>query len=304
MKMNRCLFSLVVLNFVCLISSASVTISSEILDNDKSIYGVDDRIDIFESRDFRLNQMSLSVASMFNKEAAYVQNLPTVKVAHGQSLAELGFCPSEKFSRQKTISDCTGFLIAPNKIMTAGHCIRTEADCQRNEWVFDFANHSQLDTYRQDYFISKKNIYQCKKIIESVLDETGKTNQDFAVIELDRPVTDRSPLPLRKSGVVEIGVNLAVIGNPMGMPLKIAGGAWVVENKDEYFFRTNSDTYGGNSGSPVINLKTYKVEGILVRGRTDFEANNSKGCAQSIVYAQGGNGESVTRVTKTNGQNL
>ena len=38
-------------------------------------------------------------------------------------------------------------------------------------------------------------------------------------------------------------------------------------------FMTNLDTFGGNSGSPVYNAKTHKVEGILVRGERDYVPN-------------------------------
>ena len=37
-----------------------------------------------------------------------------------------------------------------------------------------------------------------------------------------------------------------------------------------YYFTANLDTYRGNSGSPVFNAITHKVEGVLVRGEQDF----------------------------------
>ena len=45
---------------------------------------------------------------------------------------------------------------------------------------------------------------------------------------------------------------LVVIGHPSGLPTKIADGAWVRNNESEYYFVTNLDTFGGNSGSAVL----------------------------------------------------
>ena len=58
----------------------------------------------------------------------------------------------------------------------------------------------------------------------------------------------------------------------------------------------NLDTYGGNSGSPVFNAQNNKVEGILVRGETDFVSNGQ--CNVSLVCPSTGcRGEDVTRAT-------
>ena len=57
------------------------------------------------------------------------------------------------------------------------------------------------------------------------------------------------------------------------------------------------DTYGGNSGSPVFNAATHEVEGILVRGETDFTSNGT--CNVSLVCPTSGcRGEDVTRATE------
>ena len=69
------------------------------------------------------------------------------------------------------------------------------------------------------------------------------------------------------------------MGHPSGLPLKYADGARVFETENDYF-STNLDTFGGNSGSPVFNADTLEVEGILVRGDTDyvmdFESNGER----------------------------
>ena len=64
------------------------------------------------------------------------------------------------------------------------------------------------------------------------------------------------------------------------------------------FFVANLDTYGGNSGSPVFASDTNRVEGILVRGETDFEQTPA-GCQISLVCPTSGcRGEDITRTTQ------
>jgi hypothetical protein len=76
----------------------------------------------------------------------------------------------------------------------------------------------------------------------------------------------------------------------------VAGGA-SVRRHDNGFFIANLDTYGGNSGSAVFNEKTGEVEGILVRGETDFIYKGS--CRVSNVCTDTGcRGEDVTRMSE------
>jgi hypothetical protein len=92
---------------------------------------------------------------------------------------------------------------------------------------------------------------------------------DYAVIKLDRPVVGRVPLKIRKAGLIANGQRLIVIGNPSGLPTKVTDGN-VIRTDHPSYFGTNLDTFHGNSGSAVINATTGEVEGILVRGKTDY----------------------------------
>ena len=56
---------------------------------------------------------------------------------------------------------------------------------------------------------------------------------DYAVIELDRAVINRKPLPLRKKGFPLLGTELVVVGHPMGLPLKTADGGRVAFTNEE-----------------------------------------------------------------------
>ena len=101
---------------------------------------------------------------------------------------------------------------------------------------------------------------------------------------------------MRTSGKISGRARLFVIGHPCGLPQKYAPGAKVRDNTPAPFFVANLDTYGGNSGSPVFNATSYKVEGILVRGENDFVTNGT--CYVSLVCPTTGcRGEDVTRAS-------
>lgn len=255
------------------------------------IYGEDNRKDVFESTDSALVELSRSTAAMISMD-----NLKTVKNGEIQisagTLAGRGVCAKERFSKQISAANCSGFLVAPNVLVTAGHCIKTAADCASYKWVFDYkVDHADQGAVN----VPKTSVVSCKKIISRSLDQISK--DDYAVIELDRKVKDRRPLAFRKTGKITKGTAIAVIGHPTGLPTKIADGA-KVRSLSTKFFVANLDTYGGNSGSAVFNTKTSEVEGILVRGENDYVYDSALGCQVSNVCASDAcRGEDVTFIT-------
>jgi V8-like Glu-specific endopeptidase len=256
----------------------------------KVIYGEDNRSDVYNSKNTALVKLASSTAAMIKKNKLQQIDLFTVELLSG-SLTDTGRCESERFSSQPAAANCSGFLIADNLIATAGHCVQSQADCSNYEWAFDY----KVDYETQDkVFLEKENIYGCKRIVSRSLNSA--TLQDYAVIELDRKVTDREVLKLRTSGKPKAGDEILVIGHPSGLPSKITTDAYVRSVNDIYLV-SNLDTYGGNSGSAVFNATTHEVEGILVRGAQDYKWDSSQGCEVSNVIGEtAGRGEDVTLI--------
>lgn len=273
---------------IFIVGILALSSSVVLADAPKGIYGEDNRVDVYASPNASFREMARSTAAMFEGGAIKKNFLSKYYDIKSGTLEERGVCKVERFSDQQTASSCSGFLVAPNKIVTAGHCIKHQADCATYKWVFDY----QMSAQGGKIKIPENSVYDCKKLIAR---QKTATN-DFALIELDRPVLDRSPLKLRQSGKVSVGDELVIIGNPSGLPTKIADGAKVRSVAPD-FFVSNLDSYGGNSGSAVINVKTEEVEGILVRGGTDYERRGSGGCARSVLCGNDKcEGESSTHI--------
>jgi hypothetical protein len=141
--------------------------------------------------------------------------------------------------------------------------------------------------------IHNDNIYRGIAILER--EEVG-TGADYALVRLDRQAAGRPALAVRRTGKIDPNQAVYVMGHPSGLPLKYAPGAFVRDNANVNFFVANLDTYGGNSGSPVFNADEGMVEGILVRGDTDFVRVGN--CyVSNVCPTTGCRGEDVTRTT-------
>ncbi|MFZ4712346.1 MAG: trypsin-like serine peptidase [Bacteriovoracaceae bacterium] len=257
-----------ILSLLAALCSISGFASIKFANQAAGVYGEDGRQDLYQITNQSTLKLAASTAAMIpNKNLIKDSTGKFFSVANATTLEEGdNLCPTEKFSEQPSVAMCSGFLIGPDTLVTAGHCmdaVQLPGACPNFSWVFDYkmqnANTINLNN------ISKDNVYRCKSIIIQKL----SMDVDYSVIKLDRPVVGRQALKLRSSGAPAMGQKLIVIGNPSGLPTKITDGNIIgVDNAN--FFKTNLDTFHGNSGSAVFNAATGEVEGILVRGKTDY----------------------------------
>lgn len=251
----------------------------------KVIYGVDDRIDYYQVQSEDVKTLADSTVALVRAASLDINgNTVNYKTTpYGQSM---GLCATEPFYSQETMAFCSGSLVAPDIILTAGHCVRTQAACDSTKFVFGFRLNDAVSLPKQT---STDMVFSCKTLIHTVADSSG---EDFALVRLDRAVTHVKPLSYRTSGSLMVGDGLRVMGHPAGLPLKVAGNATVRTLKGQYLV-ANLDTYGGNSGSAVFNETDGKIEGVLVRGELDYVFKN--GCRVSNECpSEGCRGEDVT----------
>jgi V8-like Glu-specific endopeptidase len=293
-----------------------VAFQAKVMAKAKIIYGNDDRVEYHQVAP-KFQAIANAVAGMVDKRAIINKSVDTVTLKSNYTLSSAErLCSSERFGHQKLVASCTGFLVAEDILVTAGHCFEQgyfstpEMVCQSQAWIFALKTDKTTGNLESD--IEKSRVFNCKKIIHVSLDNSS--GEDFAVIKLDRKVEGVKPLKMRSSGKVSDETNLGIIGHPSGLPLKFSHGGRVLENDKSDFFVAAIDSFHGNSGSPVINMASGVVEGILVRGKTDYvrsyeadEQGNVVSCARVNVCDLDGkncreetpglNGEEVQRIT-------
>ena len=264
------------------------------LADDRVIYGDDDRRDLYaEDVDPRMRELARSTALVVRiSDLTPVSDRSFSRLSTRQFSESVGarLCEDERFFSQPVAGHCSGFLAAPDTLVTAGHCLES-VPCDATAIVFGYS--LEIPDKNLDQ-IANADIYYCRELVAQILEPCN--GNDFAVIKLDRPVQGRRPLAVRQSGSIALGAPLTIIGHPMTLPTKIAGGRSQVRGvPEEAFFVADTDSYGGNSGSAVINSLTYEVEGILVRGEQDLQMDGD--CLRSMACEQEScRGEDVTRI--------
>lgn len=177
-------------------------------------------------------------------------------------------CKDEMLAGEPSLDySCTGFLVGPDLLATAGHCVyavntpnqelkhETGLACDTFQWLFDFQQGKQANL---------NNLYHCKEIIYARQTEHAPFF-DYALVRLDRPAFGRTPFKVNPAPVA-LGEAVAMIGYPFGTPVKYTDSARVtIDNPQRNSFLTSLDALEGNSGSPVFNA-AHEVVGILVGG--------------------------------------
>ena len=270
----------------------------------KVVYGDDDRVLVENSTNENFITWASATAAMIpNKDIRFPQiddKYPeTIKLFGSTLKKERNLCEGERFGEQLTLANCSGFLVEKDGdqfIVTAGHCMTNQSDCDSNAWAFGYTS---TNVSVEKPFLDVKNVFKCKEIMSQKLSH-GSQN-DFAVIKLDRRVEGITPLKFRSEGKVDKEIELVVIGHPSGLPTIVDDSGSVRTNENDFFFEANLDTFGGNSGSAVLDADTGLVEGILVRGEDDYEYSKTEDgqpCYKVKVCEEDAcRGEDVTRIT-------
>lgn len=272
------------MKLLCIITLLSMTFSA--VAGPKVIYGQDDRKDVYQTTNALHLSLAKSSAGMI-KKSMFVKGAiantfdlkDTTTLERGQNV-----CTSEKFSQQSLAPICSGFLVGPDTLITAGHCYNSfdtpENVCKSFSWVFDYEMKSASSNPTKG--ISIANIYNCKSVSKAQRDNL----YDFAVIKLDRKVVGRTPLKYRTTGKLSNSASLVVIGHPTGLPTKISANGKVTLNSELTRFSTTLDTFHGNSGSAVFDAATGLIEGILIMGKNDYRpsiSGNPRSCQVSNI---------------------
>jgi V8-like Glu-specific endopeptidase len=264
------------------------------------IYGDDDREEYYESFDPLLKDVADATAVMVRPFRVEDTDQDGVKRLEDDLFSEeKNLCDSEPYRDQRAPGFCTGFLVAPDVMATAAHCIDDQADCLNTRFVFEFRKDSADDDAS---LVKSSDIYSCETLLAREHDDANgiDVGTDWALVRLDRAPA-RTPVSFRETGELAEDNMVALVGHPSGLPQKIAGGGRVFDVSEDVYFKSDLDSYGGNSGSPVVNFITGIVEGVHVRGTSDFEETDA-GCSVSRVCDEVGDdgcgGNSAVRISR------
>lgn len=229
---------------------------------DSLIFGQDDRVHLGAVTNPTHLAWAAAVGGLVSSNALSCSggncNLSPGTLTHGQISPEewLPLCPNEPDLGRPQLPHCTAFLVGDDLVATAGHCVQTQAACESTSLVFGFAADANGDNAPST--VPASDVYTCTTLLGQVF-----TDEDWALFRVDRAVTGRTPLELRTSGAVTEGTPVLMIGHGLSSTLMLSGNAEVKQNlPDRPKFSATLDTFEGNSGSPVINATTGRVEGI------------------------------------------
>ena len=256
----------------------------------RGVYGSDDRRDVKDVSGIK--DFVRATAVMIPKS-----NIRGNKV-YGLSLRErlmnefktFNIDENVRFLDQPTCASCTGFLIAPDILVTAAHCVDNLLDAKKYVWVFDYTNELNYLSNSRSINLEPANMFEVVEVIKA--DLNNYKDIDYAFLRLDRK-SNRAPYRFRTSGNVGLNSQVATIGSPSGLPLKYADNAMVIDNSPNNWFKNSIDTFPGNSGGPVFSMNGF-IEGIHVRGAaiqlsdgsisSDYRYDEDCDCVKTIEF--------------------
>lgn len=254
------------------------------IDNSRGVWGMENRQDIHELLDNKekdgvgeilKNADGVAALCMQNDVSADGPEHSKLRVKHYGKLFNL--CDSEPFHNQLIGAGymATAFLVEEDVIATAGHCA-TPKNLADLRFAFGF---KMEDGSTPVIRLPNEDIYKGVEITHRVYDRD--TGSDWALVRLDRNVTGRSVVNLHR-GEISLDREVYVIGHPVGLPLKYSAGSFVRATGD-FCFTADLNVYSGNSGSPVFDVETHDVIGLVARGdNRDFRWTG--GGWRSIIY--------------------
>ncbi len=268
-------------------------------------YGdTDTRTEIARVTDQNVRKNARAVAAVFHRDDLTIGNNGQYVVSSSRRATlrdrvedDLGkpLCSGEQFENQPAAARCTAFLVRSDLLVTAGHCL------DNNDWhehLFVFSYLLGRDGSLSIEF-PEENVFKAESLIGWKKDGW----EDWAVIQLDRPVTGVEPLVFSPHARIAADAEVYTIGHPKGLPQKFAGNARIRESRPKYFI-CNLDTYSGNSGSPVFDSSTHKVVGMLVNGDGKDFVKNGRCYVSNRCPADGCRGEYCTQINRVDAPGL
>jgi V8-like Glu-specific endopeptidase len=151
----------------------------------------------------------------------------------------------------------SGFLVGKSLLATAGHVLGNLADeILGKHFLLGYQTHPSG-------IINLQFSPAMALEAESLVDSKNFQLIDYALLSLNQSAPPSAEiLEINEQDSLTVGEEVFVIGHPEGLPTKYSGPGKVTEVMDDCF-TINLEIYEHHSGSPVFNVQTGKVEGIV-----------------------------------------
>jgi endonuclease G len=144
----------------------------------------------------------------------------------------------------------TGFMVSPRVLLTNNHVLEDEDEARRAQIEFDFfvresGTTGPVTTFR----LEPDRLF----LTDGPLDFSFVAVQP--VNDANAAVRDRGWFPLlARSGKALVGERVSIIQHPNGEPQKVTVHDNKIVDVSEAYLHYRTDTMGGSSGSPVLNI--------------------------------------------------
>jgi len=179
---------------------------------------------------------------------------------------------------RERVSSGSAFLVA-NGLLTNSHVIRASDYDAVAIYFEDAIRDSEIEPIR----LSRDTID------DAVVVESVENDKDFALLRLEEPeFANRHTFEFGSDVDVEIGEQVLFLAFPFGMA-QLTSHMGYVSSKHELdgvrVLQIDGSVNGGNSGGPLLDLKTGRVIGIITRAVTGYIAEQF----DELIHALGKN---------------
>ncbi|KAL3937000.1 MAG: hypothetical protein SGBAC_007799 [Bacillariaceae sp.] len=175
---------------------------------------------------------------------------------------------------------CTGWMISPGLLMTAGHCVQTEEEVLNTQYQFSYASRSCTG-----------NVLETPEVIQPVKLVKSNLQSDYALIQMEGNPGFKYGYLSIENAIPSVDDIIYIPQHPSGRDVELAivetspfaaGGLCSVKTNGQGSGDLSCDLYGssftdityycdtegGSSGAPVLSATTNKVIGIHHCGAT------------------------------------
>ncbi len=183
-------------------------------------------------------------------------------------------CPDERHyghAQVREFDDRSAVLVGPDLVLSVPHGPNPPAGaaCADRAFVFGFQRRpgpGGICLEPKTGALPAADVYRCRQVVANGWNEPGQP--DLILYRLDRPVSGRQPMRLRRDAQPEPGDEAALVSHPNALPAKVELGTHVVQGPAARSFE-GFHIAAGTSGSPLYDLDTQLVEAAARGGCSD-----------------------------------